>query len=160
MPSCKSHPVPAFYNTPEPPQPLPMLSSQTEMYYQPRNPVTVTAKEEMYLPIPAPTLSGATTKMQRVTTTNSRATTPRAVSPITKPSGRSVTINEGGVETSDSPSPSESTLSSLDEDDEESSNKIPKPAGEVGRPGRGGYNLEEKMGWGEDSFKKLKVNLL
>ena len=156
MPFCKSHPVPTFYNTPEPPQPLPMLSSQTEMYYQPRNPVTVTAKEDMYLPIAAPTLLGVTTKMQCVTTTNSRATTPRAVSSITKPSGRSVTINEGGVETSDSPLLSESTLLSLDEDNKESSNKIPKPTGEVGRPGWGGYNLKEKMGWGEDGFKNWR----
>ena len=60
---------------------------------------------------------------------------------------------------SDSPSPSESTLLSLDEDDEKSSNKFPKPTSEVGWPGQGGYNLEEKMGLGEDGFKKLKVNL-
>jgi len=162
MPSCKSHPVPAFYDTPEPPQPLPMLSSQMEMCYQPKNPVAVSAKEEMAmsLPIAAPAVSGAMVKMQRVTTTrttNSRATTPRAASPITKPSGKSVVINEDGGERSDSPSPSESSLSSLD-GDEESSKKIPKPTGEVGRPGRGGYNLEEQMGWGETGFKKLRVS--
>lgn len=162
MPSCKSHPVPTFYDTPEPPQPLPMLSSQTEMCYQPKNPVAVSAKEEMaisYLPIAAPTPSGAMVKMQCVTTprtTNSRATTPRAASPITKPSRKSVAIDEDGGERSDSPSPSESSLSSLD-GGEESSTKIPKPSGEVGRPGRGGYNLEEQMGWGEAGFKRFQV---
>ena len=154
MPSCKSRPVPAFYDTPEP-QALPMLSSQMEMCYQPKNPVAVSAKEEiaiLCLPsAPAP---------ERVTaprTTNSRATTPRAASPITKSSGKSVIINEDRRERADSPSPSVSTLSSLDKD-EESSNKIPKPTGEVGRPGRGGYNLEEQMGWGQAGFKRLQVS--
>ncbi|KIM61351.1 hypothetical protein SCLCIDRAFT_1181808 [Scleroderma citrinum Foug A] len=161
MPSCKSHPVPTFYDMPEPPQPLPMLSSQTEMCYQPKNPVAVSAKEEMaisYLPIAAPTPSGAMVKMQCVTTprtTNLRATTPRAASPITKPLRKSVAIDEDGGERSDSPSPSESSLSSLD-GGEESSTKIPKPSGEVGRPGRGGYNLEEQMGWGEAGFKRFQ----
>ncbi|KAF9233653.1 hypothetical protein BU15DRAFT_66407 [Melanogaster broomeanus] len=54
-----------------------------------------------------------------------------------------------------SPSPSESTLSSL-ESEYGDSGKIPKPNGEAGRPGRGGYNLEEQLGWGEAGFKELK----
>jgi len=74
-----------------------------------------------------------------------------------KPSGKSVVINKDGGERSNSPLPSESSLSSLD-GDEESSNKIPKPTGEVGQPGHGGYNLEEQMGWGETGFKKLQVS--
>ena len=142
MPSCKSHPVPAFYDTPEPQQPLPMLSSQMEMCYQSKNPVAVSAKEEMaisHLPIAAPIASGVMVKMWCVTTTKttkSRATTPgaastpRAASPITKPSGKSVVINEDGGERSDSPLPLESSLSSLD-GDKESNKKIPKPIGEV-----------------------------
>ncbi|KAI6111447.1 hypothetical protein F5141DRAFT_960105, partial [Pisolithus sp. B1] len=36
------------------------------------------------------------------------------------------------------------------------SNKISKPSGEAGQPGCGGYNLEEQLSWGEDSFKSLK----
>jgi hypothetical protein len=38
-----------------------------------------------------------------------------------------------------------------------SSNKIPKPQGEAGRPGRGGYNLERMLNWEPKSFKLLKV---
>ncbi|KAI6140714.1 hypothetical protein EDD17DRAFT_1417834, partial [Pisolithus thermaeus] len=34
--------------------------------------------------------------------------------------------------------------------------KIPKPNGKVGRPGQGGYNLEDQLGWGRDGFKNLK----
>ncbi|KAI6101696.1 hypothetical protein EDD16DRAFT_1525808 [Pisolithus croceorrhizus] len=36
------------------------------------------------------------------------------------------------------------------------SDKISKPSGEAGQPGHGGYNLEEQLSWGEDSFKSLK----
>lgn len=35
--------------------------------------------------------------------------------------------------------------------------QIPKPAGEAGRPGRGGYNLEKVLGWHADELKQLKV---
>ncbi|KAE9382285.1 hypothetical protein BT96DRAFT_1010960 [Gymnopus androsaceus JB14] len=34
--------------------------------------------------------------------------------------------------------------------------KIPKPAGEVGRPGRGGYNLEVALGWQKEKFTRVK----
>ncbi|KAI6022106.1 hypothetical protein EDC04DRAFT_2900919 [Pisolithus marmoratus] len=54
-----------------------------------------------------------------------------------------------------SPAPSELSLSSL-ESELGAGNKIPKPSGEVGQPGHGGYNLEEQLGWGEDGFKCLK----
>jgi len=37
------------------------------------------------------------------------------------------------------------------------SDKIPKPEGEAGRPGRGGYNLEVQLGLEPRSFKTLKV---
>lgn len=36
---------------------------------------------------------------------------------------------------------------------------IPKPSGEQGRPGRGGYQLDVALGWRSDEFKKLKVGL-
>ncbi|KAE9382796.1 hypothetical protein BT96DRAFT_1010027 [Gymnopus androsaceus JB14] len=35
--------------------------------------------------------------------------------------------------------------------------KIPKPVGEVGRPGRGGYNLEVALGWQKEKFTRVKV---
>jgi hypothetical protein len=42
--------------------------------------------------------------------------------------------------------------------DLEKEGKIPKPFGEVGRPGRGGYNLEEILRWKPKNFEKLKVH--
>ncbi|KAI9459799.1 hypothetical protein HD554DRAFT_2176858 [Boletus coccyginus] len=48
---------------------------------------------------------------------------------------------------------SESSLTSI----ESSSNKIPKPDGEAGRPGRGGYNLEAQLAWDKAVFSKLKM---
>ncbi|KAI6038370.1 hypothetical protein EDC04DRAFT_3141533 [Pisolithus marmoratus] len=107
-----------------------------------------------------------------------RVTTPRAITPRAKmpsattpraqtfrgqtpaPAGKQklVTIENlpSDLEHSESsPAPSESSLSSL-ESKPGADNKIPKPSGEVGQPGCGGYNLEEQLGWGEDSFKCLK----
>ncbi|KAG9316500.1 hypothetical protein JVU11DRAFT_2542 [Chiua virens] len=55
------------------------------------------------------------------------------------------------------PAPSDSLLTSLEEDLAESS-KIQKSPGEAGRPGHGGYNLEEQLHWHEANFKKLKVS--
>lgn len=35
---------------------------------------------------------------------------------------------------------------------------IPKPHGEPGRPGRGGYNLKLAVGWPSREYKKLQVS--
>ncbi|KAJ3745948.1 hypothetical protein FB446DRAFT_627755, partial [Lentinula raphanica] len=34
---------------------------------------------------------------------------------------------------------------------------IPKPAGEVGRPGRGGYNLRTALSWSDSKYNKIKT---
>ena len=36
--------------------------------------------------------------------------------------------------------------------------KIPKPAGEVGRPGRGGYSLDQVLQWPPIRIELLKVS--
>ncbi|KAF8575840.1 hypothetical protein K439DRAFT_1623286 [Ramaria rubella] len=59
--------------------------------------------------------------------------------------------SEGDKESTD-----KSDLSSESEA-ESDSEKIPKPIGEPGRPGQGGYNLEEAINWDVLRFKKLKV---
>lgn len=55
----------------------------------------------------------------------------------------------------------ESDAASEDSSDAEpyssSSYLISKPDGEPGRPGRGGYNIEEVLEWQPKTFKKLKV---
>ena len=59
---------------------------------------------------------------------------------------------------------SDSDLSSLtdsdSEDDDDDDDLIAKPEGEVGRPGRGGYNLEEALRWPGKEYRQLKVRLL
>jgi len=167
MPTSKSHPVPAFYNANEPLL-LSMLSSQTEICYQPKTPVCVSAMEEIVISqLPMAVLpttnTRSTTKMVCMSTpgTSSRATTPREVIPTTKPLGKgaekSVTIIKSHRARSDSPSSMESSLLSLNEEQESDRKRIPKPSGEVGQLGRGGYNWEDQLGWGKDGCKKLKV---
>ncbi|KAF8880604.1 hypothetical protein CPB84DRAFT_1639755, partial [Gymnopilus junonius] len=34
---------------------------------------------------------------------------------------------------------------------------IPKPDGEAGRPGRGGYNLEQALGWEAKKYQSIKT---
>ncbi len=60
---------------------------------------------------------------------------------------------ESDVESTDS------EASSFGEDTENDSEeaKIPKPEGEAGRPGRGGYNLENVVQWNSTEFRRLKV---
>ena len=38
-----------------------------------------------------------------------------------------------------------------------SSTKVPKPVGEAGRPGRGGYSLKETLAWPLEDYRKLQV---
>ncbi|KAJ3759353.1 hypothetical protein EV360DRAFT_69584 [Lentinula raphanica] len=45
----------------------------------------------------------------------------------------------------------------LDSDsDSEDDDKIPKPVGEAGRPGRGGYSLQAALSWPEERYGKVK----
>jgi hypothetical protein len=37
------------------------------------------------------------------------------------------------------------------------SNKIAKPHGEVGRPGRNGYSLSVVLGWNREDYQKVQV---
>jgi hypothetical protein len=62
------------------------------------------------------------------------------------------------ADASDAESKCSSDDSSSDDDDNDSEKElIPKPEGEAGRPGRGGYNLEDKLGWPRKEFQQMKV---
>src|SRR5271168_677700 len=54
---------------------------------------------------------------------------------------------------------SDSELSALTDSDSEDDEDelISKPEGEAGRPGRGGYNVEEALGWPGKEYRQLKV---
>lgn len=81
--------------------------------------------------------------MHRVT-----ATTPQPVPECSS----TVADGDDGGDMSDGSS-TESSLSSIESD----AIKIPKPEGEAGRPGRGGYNLKVQLAWNAVTFSKLKV---
>ncbi|KAI6111069.1 hypothetical protein F5141DRAFT_1063452 [Pisolithus sp. B1] len=165
MPVAKSQPVPAFYDSK--PHLVPVLSSQVEIALLPGKCVHISASESMILTelnifsqtaARVETSQGATPRGKTPIATTSRAQTPREQTPAPMPKGKSVTIelpSSDSEHSEGSPAPSESSLSSL-ESKLGGSDKIPKPSGEVGRPGRGGYNLEDQLGWGEDGFKNLK----
>ncbi|KIM55530.1 hypothetical protein SCLCIDRAFT_134501 [Scleroderma citrinum Foug A] len=180
----KSQPVPPYCKG-ETPQILPLLSTQVEMLYQPVVCIPVTAEEEIVPSMCQPfTDTGLTTPRhsappaQRASTVPPRAVTPELLCPraqtpqplssraktpqaSSKEKAKSVSFPEDNTDSDDnrgySPTPSDlSTLSELSIT--ESVGKIPKPLGEVGRPGRGGYTLEDKLNWDVDELKWLKVN--
>lgn len=157
MTAPKSHPVPAFFDMGDGVLPMPLLSFQAEMIYQPRSPIIVSTMEEM----------ATSSCISPARSTNNLPSVHFAPRPpkIARLEAETVLpeASDGQLKnhqrSEHSPTPSDSTLSSLEEDDVRSG-KIPKPHGEAGRPGRGGYNLEEKMGWGERKFNHLKVGPL
>ncbi|KAI6095992.1 hypothetical protein F5141DRAFT_1067917 [Pisolithus sp. B1] len=146
MPVAKLQPVPAFYDSK--PHLVPVLSSQVEIALLPGS---AAARAE--------TSRAATPRGKMPTATTSRVQTPRGQTPAPTPKGKSVAIEFPSSDSEHSEGsfmPSESSLSSL-ESELGAGDKIPKPSGEAGQPGCGGYNLEDQLGWGEDGFKKLKV---
>ncbi|KAI0763730.1 hypothetical protein BC629DRAFT_1651846 [Irpex lacteus] len=42
------------------------------------------------------------------------------------------------------------------DDDDDTISLIPKPSGEAGRPGRGGYNLKDTLGWAANDYEDFK----
>ncbi|KAI6006164.1 hypothetical protein EDC04DRAFT_2611547 [Pisolithus marmoratus] len=183
MPVSKLQSVPAFYDNK--PHLLPLLTSQVELVHLPVQCTCITASESMTLTVLSQNNVEARAKTARATTprvqmpsTEARVMIPRATTPRTKmprvmtpiaqisrgqtpePMGkqRSTTIEnlQSDSEHSEgSPVPSQSSLSSL-ESELTQGDKNPKLSGEVGWPGCGGYNLEEQLNWGADSFKSLK----
>jgi hypothetical protein len=143
-----SKPFPPLYEPGLPPLPLFVLTSQTDIFYNPLRSTTITANEELPL--------------------NLRTQRHRSVPPISKSSGV-VRFHSVPASRNDSaPEDSDSSLSSLssdsgsdtDEADEDGNKKIPKPAGEAGRPGRGGYTLRVALGWNARNHKKLQVCII
>jgi hypothetical protein len=142
-----STPVPALYEPGAPPPTLPLLTSQTDIFYNPLHSCTITAREE--LP------PGQQTKRhQSLPPTPNSAGRVRFQS-LPAPSNDNVSEDSDSSLTSLSSSDSESDSDELNEED----NKIGKPQGEAGRPGRGGYNLRVALGWAADDHKKLLVRI-
>lgn len=73
----------------------------------------------------------------------------RSPSPLT-----SVPTSDSDILDSDASDSSESGSECSTDSD---GGTIPKPPGEAGRPGCGGYTLEDALDWNPNAFKKLKV---
>ncbi|KAF8583150.1 hypothetical protein K439DRAFT_1617709 [Ramaria rubella] len=148
--------IAAFFVPGPPPAPLPLLTSQTDLYYDVHHPSTVLPHEELVFKPPQSTalaMPGG-----GVSWTQKRACAEQS-GPYTKPStslAKAQVIQDATPDYESSVASSSSDLDSDDSDDE----KIPKPAGEPGRPGRGGYNLQDALNWNPLTFKKLKVEVL
>jgi hypothetical protein len=90
-------------------------------------------------------------------TSNSRVVTFR--SPPSSPTPNlPAPHSRGHISASDtSPSSSLQESPSLEKIESKTSRLIPKPEGDAGRPGRGGYNLEVVLGWKKKDFVAVKV---
>lgn len=159
-----------------------VMSSQIE---QPITPLPTSLTFQTEIPI-SPTVGPISSMLiSRSQTPISRSQTPmiRSQTPMTH-SQTPVAITGHAVEkrvrfkhkraksrASKSPTPEDSIVSDGDSSDTDSSSvlststdtddddKIPKPDGEPGRPGRGGYNLERAINWPAKEYKKLKASI-
>lgn len=139
--------VSPFYEPGAPPPPVPLLTSQAEFCYEPTNAITITAQEEI------PSGPTAATR-QKVFQSLPRA---RFRSPVLHreaspgPSRNYDNLSDlSDLSELESSSESESSVNSKE-------GMIPKPEGESGRLNRGGYNLQDALGWNSRQFKKVKV---
>ncbi|KAI6103482.1 hypothetical protein F5141DRAFT_1217131 [Pisolithus sp. B1] len=155
--SARSQSVPALpYLRPESLQPLPLLSLQIEMVYQQVLCIMVVAEQEMSaVKTQLPVEEGV--KLPRVKSPHSNQT-PGSSVPLSPQSLKTVSFTSTSAlpekERLPSPSPSDSSLTSIDSLGPKAN--IPKLAGEVGQPGRGGYNLEEHLKWPYKEMHELK----
>ncbi|KDR68197.1 hypothetical protein GALMADRAFT_146446 [Galerina marginata CBS 339.88] len=142
--------VPAMFEPGAPPATRPVPIAQIEVG-RTQTPNKLLAQEEIG---PAPSRNGRshvryTPYVKDSPTRGGRSSnTRRSVTPSPNKAGKSRDVTPSGSDSS----------SSTSEISEDSDNEglIPKPEGEAGRPGRGGYNFEEALAWTKKDFQKLK----
>lgn len=159
-------PVTPFFKPGAPPPPLPLLTCQTDLSGIPNPKPTITISES---------LSALSRAKERHVDRLRRgyslrpANRIRSPSPYTKPPSKGkVTFASGSNRRR-----SESESSELSELSDFSSRRSPselssdldgglilKPLGEVGRPNRGGYNLERALNWDPESYAKFQASSL
>jgi len=139
--------IPLFYEPGAPPPPLPLLTCQTDVYFDAIQPSTLISQEEL----PPFVASGQAASSRR-----HRSLPPPTTKPPTVRFRSRTPFDDDSASQKSDPS-----LSSLSDSEESSSSdsdgKIRKPAGEASRPGRGGYNLQVALSWSSKEYKKLKV---
>ena len=159
MPATIKTITPFYSDNSSAPLPFPcLLTDQLELYGKapPSTSTSLLADEPIPTAVPTGTVAPPS-KVFRVARLRSlEPTQVRAASPYPHKSPKPHHAASKATTTSDTDSMSdtESISSTLSED-----SKIPKPSGEPGRPGRGGYNLETALRWNQKAYGKFKVCL-
>ena len=145
--------VSPFFRQALPPDPLPLLTSQMSLGESTRHAGILSNQE---LPPPGPHRGIAVHEAPVSIASVSAAASPRSVAVSCRDQSDCST---GGVLKSLRRSETEGDAwSGRGESEREGRpHKIPKPRGEVGRPGSGGYNLKAAMGWNGDEYERLRV---
>lgn len=147
--------VPVWYEPAPPPTPQPLLASETDMPGLSFDVEPLSHQEvDMSRRLAAPTRTLKSLPTRTITFDVLRSTTP-AGNPTPEHVASTPTTELGSIVGSDSDSinSSESETESQDGAD----TKIAKPAGEVGRPGQGGYSLEQVLDWTPRRMSEFKV---
>jgi hypothetical protein len=158
--------VPAFYD-PEPGAPPlfpPMLTDQLELFGKDNHRPTTLIADKILVPkvsIVAPTTKPLSTpapefKIAKRPLKHFESASSPYPKKVAFMSSRSQTpmpsdLNGSSDSLSDSGSSSSSSMNLLE------NSKIPKPIGEPGHPGRGGYTLDEALDWNPKTYGKFKV---
>ncbi|KAG2102306.1 hypothetical protein BD769DRAFT_1390137 [Suillus cothurnatus] len=159
-----SNAVPPFYDSePSAPPPFPStLTDQLELFGQVHRPSTTLIADEVLVPkasitvpitrassTPAPEFNLAKRSLKR----SDRSSSPYSRKVAFTRSHSRTPKSLDSASSSDSLSDSDSATSSMNLSED---SKIPKPAGEPGRPGRGGYTLREALDWNPKTYTKFK----
>ena len=147
--------IPPFFEPGMPPASFPLPIAQTEIGKM-QSPGKLLAQEEI-----GPKSSNLHLKNQFSPYSKPAVQQP-SISEVSTPSHHSgtppATPSTKAPATPSNKAPLDSdSLSSLSDLDEDEDSLISKPEGEAGRPGRGGYNIEETLSWKRKDFMRLKV---
>jgi hypothetical protein len=147
-------PVAPFYEPGAPPLPVPLLLAHTEL----ADPLAPNLIDNEPL-----TKSGTLRPNKTITPTlhMPKGHTSTSHYPVPR-NARSPTPKMSSINHSPDSSDLDSELDELSDSDASSDSddaKIPKPQGEAGRPGRGGYNLAAALDWNSKQYNKLKVGI-
>ena len=178
-PSVSQKHLPPFFQLAGPPPPISVLTTQIELALPP-SVFPLLAELDLSLPkhsTVAPLAARSPCSVSHRTASYKKRSM-RIHSPSPDGSSLSLSASDFGSSPEDpedepedeSDDQSDSQLDdqpSDDDDDNESNNQvfeadngtIPKPPGEVGRPGRGGYNLKQALAWPDKEFKRFRVHL-
>lgn len=148
MSSISLQKIPPYFEPSSPPPILPIIIAQTEIGIS--EPCKVLAQEEIGVGPSSTCLASRLTQIR-----DHRS--PRLASSVAKVAA---IINARESEPRDGNlSESESELTELESEDSPPLPLIPKPQGEAGRPGRGGYNLQQVLGWHKMEYERVKVHM-